>query len=63
MRFISLSEERVNILTRIYKYSKYHRVRQRAHCILLSNEGRAISDLQKISEFSEKDKRTEREKY
>ena len=39
MRFISLSEERVNILTRIYKYSKYHRVRQRAHCILLSNEG------------------------
>jgi transposase len=48
MRFISLSEERVNMLTRIYKYSKYHRVRQRAHCILLSNEGRPISDLQKI---------------
>lgn len=48
MRFISLSEERVNMLTRIYKYSKYHRVRQRAHCILLSNEGRPISDLRKI---------------
>ena len=48
MRFISLSEERVSMLTRIYKYSKYHRVRQRAHCILLSNEGRQISDMEKI---------------
>jgi transposase len=48
MRFIVLSEERVNMLTRIYKYSKYHRVRQRAHCILLSNDGRTIKELKKI---------------
>jgi transposase len=48
MRFISLSEETVSMLTGIYKYSRYHRVRQRAHCILLSNEGRPISDLQTV---------------
>ncbi len=48
MRFIVLSEERVNMLTRFYKQSKYHRVRQRAHCILLSNEGRKIPELKKI---------------
>ena len=48
MRFISLSEERVNMLTGIYKYSRYHRVRQRAHCILLSNDGRTISGLTEI---------------
>jgi len=48
MRFISLSEETVSMLTRIYKYSRYHRVRQRAHCILLSNEGCPISDLQTV---------------
>jgi transposase len=47
MRFIVLSEERVNMLTRIYKQSKYHRVRQRAHCILLSNERHTISELKK----------------
>jgi transposase len=36
------------MLTRIYKYSKYRRVRQRAHCILLSNEGHTVSELKKI---------------
>ncbi len=36
------------MLARIYKHSKYHRVRQRAHCILLSNDGYTISDLKKI---------------
>ncbi len=39
MRFIVLSEERVNMLTSIYKQSRYHRVRQRAHCILLKYYG------------------------
>jgi transposase len=48
MRFIVLSEERVSMLTRIYKQSKYHRVRQRAHCILLSNDGQKIPELKKI---------------
>jgi len=49
MRFIRLSHERVNMLTGIYKYSKYHRVCQRAHCILLSNDGYTIPMLKKIS--------------
>ena len=48
MRFISLSKERVSMLKRIYKNSKYHRVRQRAHCILLSNEGHTVSELKNI---------------
>jgi hypothetical protein len=48
MRFISLSEETVSMPTGIYKYSRYHRVRQRAHCILPSNEGHPISDLQTV---------------
>ncbi len=48
MRFISLSEETVSMLTGIHKYSRYHRVRQRAHCILLSNEGRKIPELKKM---------------
>ena len=48
MRFISLSKERVSMLQRIYKNSKYHRVRQRSHCILLSNAGHTISELKNI---------------
>lgn len=48
MRFIVLSEERVSMLTRIYKYSKFHQVRERAQCILLSNEGHTISELHAI---------------
>jgi len=48
MRFIRLSKERSDMLARIYKHSKYHRVRQRAHCILLSNDGYTISDLKEI---------------
>jgi len=48
MRFIVPGGERVNMPTGIYKQSRYHRVRQQAHCILLSNEGRPISDLQTV---------------
>jgi hypothetical protein len=37
MRFIeNISQETVSMLQRIYKHSKHHRVRQRAHSILLS---------------------------
>src|SRR5262245_41441141 len=37
MRFIeNVSQETISMLQRIYKYSKHHRVRQRAHCIFLS---------------------------
>ena len=40
MRFIEdLSQGTQSILQRIYKYSQHYRVRQRAHCILLSSKG------------------------
>jgi transposase len=40
MRFIQdLSPETRNLLHRLYKESQHHRVRQRAHCILLSSQG------------------------
>ena len=40
MRFIQkLSLETRNLLHRLYKESQHHRVRQRAHCILLSSQG------------------------
>lgn len=40
MRFIQhLSPETRSLLHRIYQESRHHRVRQRAHCILLSSQG------------------------
>lgn len=40
MRFIQdLSPDTRNLLQRLYKESQHHRVRQRAHCILLSFQG------------------------
>ena len=40
MRFIQdLSPETCHLLHRLYKESQHHRVRQRAHCILLSFQG------------------------
>src|SRR6266480_6710971 len=40
VRFIQdLSPETRNLLHRLYKESQHHRVRQRAHCILLSFQG------------------------
>src|SRR5215475_6538334 len=40
MRFIqNLSPETCSLLHKIYKKSEHHRVRQRAHCILLSYQG------------------------
>src|SRR5262247_7210 len=40
VRFIqNLSPETCSLLHRIYKESQHHRVRQRAHCILLSYQG------------------------
>jgi transposase len=39
VRFIqNLSPETCSLLHRIYKESQHHRVRQRAHCILLSSQ-------------------------
>jgi transposase len=49
MRFIEdLSQETQSILQRIYKYSQHYRVRQRAHCILLSSKGSTTTQLQEI---------------
>lgn len=40
VRFIqNLSPETRNLLHRLYKESQYHRVRRRAHCLLLSFQG------------------------
>src|SRR5262249_11421455 len=49
MRFIhDLSPETQRLLWRCYKESQHHRVRQRAHCILLSFDGRTTTDLMAI---------------
>lgn len=49
MRFIrDLGPETQRLLRRCYKESQHHRVRQRAHCILLSFEGRTTTDLMYI---------------
>jgi len=49
MRFIhELSPETQSVLRRCYKYSQYHRVRQRAHCILLSCQGMTTNELMKV---------------
>jgi transposase len=49
MRFIEdLSQETQSRLQRIYKCSQHYRVRQRAHCILLSSKGETTTQLQEI---------------
>jgi transposase len=46
MRFIrDLSPETQRLLRRCYKESQHHRVRQRAHCILLSSAGKTTTEL------------------
>ncbi len=49
MRFIKdLTIDTIKLLNRIYKQSSYYQVKQRAHCILLSYEGKTISELMEI---------------
>ena len=49
MRFIhDLSLETQHLLRRCYKESQHHRVRQRAHCILLSFSGKTTTELRHI---------------
>ena len=49
MRFIQgLSHETTQLLQRIYKHSEHHRVRQRAHCVLLSFQGYTPKELAHI---------------
>ena len=46
MRFMrDLSPETQRLLRRCYQESQHHRVRQRAHCILLSFEGKTTEEL------------------
>src|SRR6266478_3022991 len=49
MRFMrDLSPETQRLLRRCYKESQHHRVRQRAHCILLSFSGKTTTELMHI---------------
>lgn len=49
MRFIKdLTVDTIKLLNRIYKQSSHYQVKQRAHCILLSYEGKTISELMEI---------------
>ena len=41
-----IHEERKRMLQRIYRQSIHHQVRQRAHCLLLYQEGYSITHLQ-----------------
>ena len=53
MRFVKpLSLETVHLLQRLYTQSKHYRVRQRAHCILLSAQGYRIRTLMDIFRVS-----------
>ena len=46
MRFVKpLSHDTIHLLQRIYKHSQLHRVRQRAHCVLLSHRGYPVTTL------------------
>jgi len=49
MRYVKpLSRETKHVLQRLYTQSKHYRVRQRAHCILLSAQGYRIDTLMEI---------------
>src|SRR5713101_4606973 len=51
MRFIeNVCQENLSMLQRIYKQSKHHRVRQRAHCVLLSFQRHTTTELVHIFE-------------
>jgi transposase len=49
-----VTPENQRLLQRIYRQSRHHAVRQRAHCILLRNQGQRISDLIEIFSVSRK---------
>jgi transposase len=53
MRFIKdLTKDTTKLLNRIYKHSRHYQVRQRAHCILLSYQGKTIPELIEIFQVS-----------
>lgn len=49
-----ISPETQHLLERLYRQSRHHRVRQRAHCLLLRSQGLKPTDLSKIFPVSEK---------
>jgi transposase len=49
-----VTPETQRLLQRIYRQSRHHAVRQRAHCILLRSQGRCVSDLVEIFSVSRK---------
>ncbi len=42
------------LLERIYRQSRHHQVRQRAHCLILANQGIKVEELLKIFPVSYK---------
>lgn len=42
------------LLERIYRQSRHHQVRQRAHCLILANQGAKIEELRKVFHVSYK---------
>jgi transposase len=55
MRFVeNLCWLQIKLLQRIYKESSKHQVRQRAHCILLSNQGTEVTELARFFSKTER---------
>jgi transposase len=55
MRFTrQVFPETARLLQRLYRQSRHHQVRQRAHCILLSSQGYKIASLMEIFQVSRK---------
>lgn len=49
MKFVpALTQDEQNALARLYQHARAHRVRQRAHAILLSAQGQSLSQLAQI---------------
>jgi hypothetical protein len=44
----------LKLLERIYRQSRHHQVRQRAHCLILVSQGIKIEELSKIFQVSYK---------
>lgn len=49
-----INSETQHLLERLYRQSRHHRVRQRAHCLLLRNKGMKPAELNEIFPVSEK---------
>lgn len=55
MRFMrEINPLSFKLLERIYRFSRHHQVRQRAHCLILASPGIKITELMKIFQVSYK---------